>query len=137
MSSLLPTTRLEISARTKRRRRHEIISSAASIIGCDDDDLDIEFDASGQVVFLQYDTRPTQLPQKKVDEWVFSRRKARLSQPQVTDLLPKGLSRKQLSRRTQELQLCIPVQTLLVGSPSTPFGAAVDLRQKLSRLRAV
>ena len=51
MSVLLPTTPLEVPWRTKRRRKHKIILTNASIIGRDDD-LEFEVDPSCRVVVL-------------------------------------------------------------------------------------
>ena len=100
------------SDRTKRRRRERRRDDIAQVIGCDPDDLEIEFDEAGDITFLRYDARAPTEPLQTVDEWVYKRRCAFLSQSQLEEVKPPGLSRRQISRRAAELSFLIPVLPL-------------------------
>ena len=61
---------------------------------------------------MEYDRRTTVPPAEDLDSWVYKRRSAYLSQQQLLLLMHKGLSRRAISKRTEELKATLPVRRL-------------------------
>ena len=99
-----------LSDRTKRRKKAEMREKVASAIGCCPDDLHIEWSENGEILYLEFDNRPTVASSDVLDEWVFKRRRISLSQSQLEEVKPQGVSRRQVSRRTEELSFKISVR---------------------------